>query len=289
MIDIAKIEQKIDHTIASTVPVDAELGGLTLENMGQVMEFAKLMSVSGAMVPEHLRGNPGACLAICSRAMRWKMDPFAVAEQSYITKTTVGYMSQLIHAVVETRAPLKGRLRHEIIGEGEDRRCKVWGTFLRETEPHVYISETLVKLREARGKNDKGGVRGSPLWVDNPEVQLAYSAVRQWARLYSPETLLGVYARDELDDEPVDVSPPSQVAALVQKLKDAKMPQQGFDPHSHTIIEGATDEAKDATDSRADGDETATHETKETNKTPDQPAQKTKAEPATRRAGNKRR
>jgi len=236
--DINEIERRVDRAIAAPIPVNADRGGLTLENMGQVMEFAKLMSVSGAAVPKYLRGNPGACLAICSRALRWKMDPFAVAEKSYqvINKgeERVAFEAQLVHAVVTARAPLKGRLRHEIIGEGDDRRCVVWGTFKNEDAPHKYTSETLGKLRDARGRNDYGAVKGSPLWDNQPEVQLAYSAVRQWCRLYASETLLGVYTPDELEDgsTPKDVTP-TKTELLTQRLKDQKAQhadtRRGFD------------------------------------------------------------
>ena len=251
MIDVTEIEKRVDKAIAAPVPVNADLGGVRLENLGQVMEFAKLMSLSGVAVPKWLRGNPGGCLAICSRALRWGMDPFAVAEQSYqaIGKGGIehlGFMSQLIHAVITANAPLKGRLRSEIIGTGDDRRCKVWGTFRGETKPHEYTSETLGKKIAAIGVNDKGELKGSPLWRTDPDVQLTYSAVRQWCRLHSSETILGVYAPDELESEPVD----DVVSSLSQRLRDAKMASvgaRGFDvAHVASVIEGeATQEAED--------------------------------------------
>lgn len=35
-----------------------------------------------------------------------------------------------------------------------------------------------------------------------PKQQLAYLAVKRWARLYAPDVILGVYSADELDDLP---------------------------------------------------------------------------------------
>jgi predicted transcriptional regulator len=252
MVDVEKIAERIDHAIAAPITINGEAGGVALETMGQMMEFAKLMSISGAAVPKYLRGNPGACLAICSRAMRWGMDPFAVAEQSYMVMNKgeehVAYMSQLVHAVVESRAPLTGRLRHEIIGEGDDRRCKVWGTFKGEDAPHEYTSLTLKDFQGGRRVNkDTGNKSGSPLWDSNPEVQMYYSATRQWARMFCPDVLLGVYALDELDDATiVDVTPPSEVVSdLAQRLRDAKIAnadQRGHDAaHVTTTIEGQVD------------------------------------------------
>ena len=251
MIDVSDIEKRIDRAIAAPTPVNVKLGGVALENLGQVMEFAKLMAVSGIAVPKWLRNNPGGCLAICSRALRWQMDPFAVAEKSYMAigkggQEHIGYEAQLIHAVITAHAPLKGRLRSEIIGTGDERRCKVWGTFKGETKPHEYTSETLGKKIAAIGTNDKGILKGSPLWIDEPEVQLTYSAVRQWCRLHSSETLLGVYTPDEF----AEAAPmPSQTEILAQRLRDAKREhgERGFDvAHIAKVIEGeVTNEAED--------------------------------------------
>jgi hypothetical protein len=183
------------------------------------------------------------------------MSPFAVANKSYIANDRVAYESQLIHAIVEARSPLKGRLRSEILGAGDERRCRVWGTFKGETEPHVYISETLAKLRGARGTNEKGQLKGSPLWVNQPETQLYYSATRTWARMFCPDVILGIYSPDELPDEPKDVTPtpPSnELNGLVRRLKDKKSQhikkdRRGFDHDKvKTTIEGNTMEVKHA-------------------------------------------
>jgi len=251
MVDVNEIERRVDRAIAAPISVE-ERGSLNLANLGEVMEFAKLMSVSGAAVPKYLRANPGACLAICTRALRWKMDPFAVAEKSYMVNNRgeerIAYEAQLVNAVVLAHAPLKNRLRDEIVGEGDERRCRVWGTFNGEDKPHEYISETLKALRDARGRNDQGTLKGSPLWDTQPEVQLRYSAVRQWCRLYSPETLLGVYVPEELDGEPIDVTPPATITSLAQRLRDKRIENaRGFDAEriareGRQVIDGEAEE-----------------------------------------------
>lgn len=259
MIDVADIEKRIDRAAVATVPIDAPGGGIVPRTWGEAMEFAKMMAVSGAAVPKWLRNNPGGCLAMCSRALRWKMEPFAVAEKSYLAigkggTEHIGYEAQLVHAVVISNAPLKGRLRYEILGTGDERRCKVWATFKNEDKPHEYTSETLGAKIKAIGKNDKGQLKGSPLWETDPEVQLAYSAVRQWCRLFSPETLLGVYTPDELPAEPIDIS--QEVSTLEQRLKNAtrsRTGERGFDAKQVAkVIEG---EAKEANGEHKSGDE----------------------------------
>jgi hypothetical protein len=109
--DLERIEQKIDRTVAGAVTVSDSVGGIMFQNMSEVLEFAKLMSVADVAVPKHLRGNPGACLSIVTQALEWRMSPFSVANKSYSVNDRLAYESQLIHGVVEARAPLKQRLR----------------------------------------------------------------------------------------------------------------------------------------------------------------------------------
>lgn len=57
---------------------------------------------------------------------------------------------------------------------------------------------TLGKLHP--GHNDKGKVKGSPLWDKKPDLQLFYNMSRDWARMYCPDIIAGMYGRDEMED-----------------------------------------------------------------------------------------
>ena len=70
---LARIEDKISPETCLTIGVNESKGGMQFANMLQVMDFAKLMAVSSVAVPKHLRGDPGACLAICIQAIEWRM------------------------------------------------------------------------------------------------------------------------------------------------------------------------------------------------------------------------
>lgn len=185
-----QIEAKLDRTTANQISVGG--GGLALRTMGECMEFAKLMALAKCAVPNHLRDNPGACLAVCVQAMEWSMSPFAVANKSYVVNDRLSFESQLIHAVIEMRSPISSRLRNSFSGEGATRKCKVWATPKGETEPLVFESS---EFKDIQPKN-------SPLWKSKPDLQLYYNASRDWARMYFPDVILGVYAEDELEASP---------------------------------------------------------------------------------------
>lgn len=214
--DIAKIEEKLDKSVAGATEVSMALGGIRFQSMMEVFEMAKMMAISGTAIPKHLRGNPGACLAVCVQALEWHMSPFSVAQKSYEVNDRIAYEAQLIVAVINARAPLKERLRYDYDGEGTDMRCTVSGLIEGEAKPLVYISP---KIKDIKVKN-------SPLWTSDPQQQLAFYSGRAWARRHCPETILGIYADDEMRDaEPLatDITP-----SVGERLKSGKG-KRGFD------------------------------------------------------------
>lgn len=226
--DLARIEEKLDRTAAGAVVISDTVGGILFQNMAEVMEFAKLMSLSQTAVPKHLRGNPGACLAVCIQALEWKSSPFAVANKSYEVNDRIAYEAQLIAAIVNARAPLKERLRYHYDGVGTDMQCTISGTFKGEVTALEYESP---KIKDIKVKN-------SPLWTSDPKQQLGYYCIRAWARRHCPEVILGIYSEDELEaleigaDHARDVTPRPNIAERLGK----RMGARGFD---HEGIEKA--------------------------------------------------
>src|ERR1700730_760606 len=193
-----RIASKIDTKIAGTLQVSDKVGGISFTNAGEVMEFAKMLSISQGAVPKHLRGNPGACLGIVMQAIEWRMSPFAVANKSYVVNDRLAFEAQLIHAVAIQRAPIEGRIRFEFSGEGATRKCtasaKLAGQLKNgkgELEDH-WLSYTSPAIGEIKVKN-------SPLWVSDPDQQLTYYSVRALCRRHFPDVLMGIFAPDEFD------------------------------------------------------------------------------------------
>ena len=184
------IESKIDTNAIKSMEVGNAFGGVAFKSVSEVTEFAKLMSVSMQAVPKHCRNQPGVCLGIVMQAIEWRMSPFAVASKSYCVNDVIAWESQLIHAVIEQRAPIVGRLRHEYIGNGPNRQCRVWAFVDGIDEPFEYISPIISKIKP----------QNSPLWTTKPDLQLFYNASRDWARMHFPDVIMGVYAEDEMDD-----------------------------------------------------------------------------------------
>ncbi|ACL61088.1 recombinase RecT [Methylobacterium nodulans] len=188
-----KVAERIDLAGTTALAVSAERGGIAFANAEQLMNFAKLMAVSNAGVRKHLRGNPGACLAIVTQAVEWGLSPYAVANKSYFVNDQIAYESQLVQAVILKRAPIKGRIRFEYTGEGDSRVCRAWARLADEPDEIVeYVSPSLAKITP----------KNSPLWKTDPDQQLSYYCGRALCRRHFPDVLLGVYAEDEIEAIP---------------------------------------------------------------------------------------
>ncbi|MDX4480051.1 RecT family recombinase [Klebsiella pneumoniae] len=191
------------------------------EGMDRLVRFATLMADSKATVPAHLAGKPADCLAVTMQAAQWGMNPFAVAQKTHVVNGMLGYEAQLVNAVVSSSNLLATRLNYKWDGDWSKVSGKtdkspsltvtVWATLKGESEPRTLT----ISMAQA-------GVRNSPLWEQDPRQQLAYLCVKRWARLHTPDVLLGVYTPDELQETAPrverDITPPASTAAGMNQL-----------------------------------------------------------------------
>ncbi|MFS7186013.1 RecT family recombinase [Serratia proteamaculans] len=212
-----------NHDVTDTATAIFSPSGLR-----QLQQFAEVMAQSVQTLPKHLAGKPADCMAVAMQAAQWGMNPFAVAQKTHLVNGTLGYEAQLVNAVVTSSRAVQGRFKYEYGGDWDaymlhpDKQHEA-GLFIRvgavirgETEitwgEPVYLAPITT--------------RNSPLWKTAPKQQIAYLAVKYWARLYCPEVILGVYSPDEFD-EPLprgerDVTPPATSAAGLNSLINSK-------------------------------------------------------------------
>ena len=182
---------------------------------GQLQRVAKLMS-SASLAPAHLRGEGklGDCFLVAAQAFRWRMDPFAVAQHTYVLSGKLGYEGKLIAAVVNASGKLQGSLDYQYSGAGDQRQVTVLGKLIGDVAPRAVVGTV-------------GGWKTSnEQWKKNTDQMLAYRGAREWARRYMPEAVLGIHADDDLA-APSSVTmrditpPPSTPLAAVSAAMDA--------------------------------------------------------------------
>lgn len=153
----------------------------------QLQRVAKLMS-SASLAPAHLRGEGklGDCFLVAAQAFRWRMDPFSVAQHTYVLSGKLGYEGKLIAAIVNASGKLQGSLDYSYSGSGDLRSVTVSGKLVNDAEPRLVVGTV------------SGWKTSNEQWKKNTDQMLAYRGAREWARRYMPEAILGIHADDDL-------------------------------------------------------------------------------------------
>jgi len=232
--------------------ISASNAVFNVQALGQLTAFAELMAQSAVTVPKHLAGKPADCMAIVMQAMQWGMNPYAVAQKTHLVNGVLGYEAQLVNAVISSSSAIVGRFHYEYGGDWEkiagkkDGRDEL-GLFVRvgavlrgETEitwgENIYLADITT--------------RNSPLWKTAPKQQIAYLAVKYWARLYCPEVILGVYSPDEVEPRTEkEINPaPAQRVSLAD-IKGDSVTTTHSAQESAANIDAMADEFRDRIDS----------------------------------------
>ncbi|MGL5475732.1 MAG: RecT family recombinase [Citrobacter braakii] len=240
--------------------------------LNAISAFAQIMAQGAATVPRHLQGNQADCMAVAMQAAQWQMNPFAVAQKTHLINGVLGYEAQLVNAVISRSGVLANRFEYEWYGpwekvvgkfqirKGDKGEYRVPGWPLAdETGIGIIIRATLKGEDQPRVLDlllAQARTRNSTLWADDPRQQLAYLAVKRWARLFCPDVILGVYTPDELDDrrEEREVNPaPVQHVSLSEISGDTVTTTQSAQ-ESSVNIDSLADDFRERIDAAQDVD-----------------------------------
>lgn len=228
-----------------------------LDQLDRITRFAELMATGKCTIPKELQNNPGDCLAISLQARAWQMNPFAVAQKSYVIKGKLGYEAQLVNAVITRHAPIVGRpqfnysdgwdgvLKKFRVMQGQNGAytvpdwkpedevglwCEVSATLMGEDEPRVLR----LMLSQAYP-------RQSTQWATDPKQQLSYTTLKKWARLHCPDVVLGIYTPEEIqyqDKEEKDITPEGGLKARLKAHGESVTDrQESKEPPAGAVID----------------------------------------------------
>jgi hypothetical protein len=185
-------------------------------------QVATYLARAEGFAPRHLIGKQEACFAVVSRALTWRLDPYAVAQATYQTPSgQVGYFGSLCQAIIENSGkldPAYGGIQFEPYGDW----AKVRGKFQIRTNDkgNKYAAATYTPADEVglgvtvsallKGESKPRTMefdlaqafpRNSTLWATDPATQIRYTAVRRFGSSVVPTLFLGVpFDHDGLDD-----------------------------------------------------------------------------------------
>lgn len=150
-------------------------------------------SGSDALSADQVMAN---CFMVVNQAVRWNMDPFAVAQCASVIHGKLMWEGKLVAAVIDAKLGI--RLKYTFINDTPERRVDdqalgviVSGKFHDEDEPRT-IEGTVQRWH----KGAKSPWANPADW----KRQLRYMGAREWARAHAPAIMLGVIAEDEADE-----------------------------------------------------------------------------------------
>lgn len=170
-----------------------------------------------AFMPDHLVKDKNAAVANCtlvlSQALRWQMDPFAIAPETYVVGGKLSYQGKLIAAVVNARAKLSRSLDAVYSnGKGDALAAVVYGSrepIPKEAKEHLvkYVNEDdmnavtelkfmgIMAIRVSVGQCKTS----NKMWTADPQQKLFYTGATKWARRFCPELMLGVITDEDIE------------------------------------------------------------------------------------------
>ena len=192
--------------------------------------IAKLMATA-SLIPDHLKftGNAsnkreltpeekiGNCFMIVNQAIRWGIDPFSMAPETYVVGGKLAFQGKLVAAVVNGLANLEERLSYTFSGPpgSDDFTITVSGKIRGENEART------VSVRVGSVKTD------NQMWKKDPEQKLVYTGATKWARRHCPEVILGILVDDEIEEVPMrDVTPRNENVKVITGNTAAPEPEK---------------------------------------------------------------
>lgn len=193
MSDVALMERP-GEVIAITP--DAAFLPVAWERIEQV---ANMLCGAPGLVSEFK--DMAVCRFVAYQASRAHADPVAFATEVYFVPRkggglVVGYGAKLIHALINQNAPITQPLqfRYGYSNPNQptvmNRFCEVVGMLRGASEPSRLVTPTVGQVK----------TKNSPTWFSDPDQQLSYMGVRNWARRFCPEVILGMYSREEIQE-----------------------------------------------------------------------------------------
>lgn len=219
-------------------------------------QIAGYMAKAEGFTPPHLLGKSEACFAVVTRAITWKLDPFAVMQSTYQTPGgKVGFEGKLVQAILENSGRLEGNVEYELFGDWN----KIRGKFKKaagQRGGEYYVSDWkpededglgVIVSAQIKGESKRRELefflksawpRNSTLWALRPEQQIKYTACRAFGNTIAPGILMGVPFDSDADQGTmIDVTPSRPSRSDFDEPRKAAVETPAHDKETGELVE----------------------------------------------------
>ena len=158
------------------------------------MQMAKALS-SSTIVPSTFQKNDANCLIAIEQAQRLKVSPLMVMQNLYVIQGRPSWSSKFLIAAINNSGKFDMELQFDETKDknGKPFSCTAWTMKNGRRVEGMEVNMDMAKDEGWLGKN------GSK-WKTMPQLMLRYRAASFFSSLNCPELTMGLYTREEMQD-----------------------------------------------------------------------------------------
>ena len=205
----------------------------TSENFIMAMQMAKALSES-TIVPQTYQKNPSNCLIAIEQAQRMNISPLMVMQNLYPIQGKPSWSSKFLIASINASRKFDMELQYDETKDkdGKPYSCVAW---TMKNGRRIEGMEVNMQMAKDEGWLGKNGSK----WKTMPQLMLRYRAASFFSSLNCPELTMGIYTKEEIEDNDFNEYPMEDLQVQVQKDIAENANSQEFEPEE--VTESAAD------------------------------------------------
>ena len=200
----------------------------TSDNFIMAMQMAKALSES-TIVPQTYQKNPSNCLIAIEQAQRMNISPLMVMQNLYPIQGKPSWSSKFLIASINASRKFDMELQYDETKDkdGKPYSCVAW---TMKNGRRIEGMEVNMQMAKDEGWLGKNGTK----WKTMPQLMLRYRAASFFSSLNCPELTMGIYTKEEIEDNDFNEYPMEDLQAQVQKDIAENANSQEFEPEEVT-------------------------------------------------------
>lgn len=183
----------------------------TSDNFIMAMQMAKALA-SSTIVPQTFQKNEANCLIAIEQAQRLRVSPMMVMQNLHVIQGRPSWSSKFLIAAINNSGKFDMELQFEETQDkdGKPFSCTAWTTKSGRKVNGMTVDMDMAKEEGWLSKN------GSK-WKTMPQLMLRYRAASFFSSLNCPELTMGLYTREEMQDDDFKEYPIENMKEQVQQ------------------------------------------------------------------------
>ena len=200
----------------------------TSDNFIMAMQMAKALSES-TIVPQTYQKNPSNCLIAIEQAQRMNISPLMVMQNLYPIQGKPSWSSKFLIASINASRKFDMELQYDETKDkdGKPYSCVAW---TMKNGRRIEGMEVNMQMAKDEGWLGKNGSK----WKTMPQLMLRYRAASFFSSLNCPELTMGIYTKEEIEDNDFNEYPMEDLQSQIQKDIAENANSQEFEPEEVT-------------------------------------------------------